>query len=154
MVGKVAVVGNYQKSRCVLVEPAGRKEYDYQADSEYDPPGLRKYFYIRKRQCDRDAVIEGRYRRCVKGLKSMIANIFTDDVKGILLSTIHKAKGLQNKRIFFLCPELIPSRYATMDWQFEQEMNLKYVAITRAQEELIYVSGKQFSNDITNYIKL
>ena len=24
-----------------------------------------KYFYIRKRQCDRDAVIEGRYRRCV-----------------------------------------------------------------------------------------
>lgn len=90
----------------------------------------------------------------VKELKSMIADIFTDDVKGILLSTIHKAKGLQNKRIFFLCPELIPSRYATMDWQFEQEMNLKYVAITRAQEELIYVSGKQFSNDITNYIKL
>ena len=90
----------------------------------------------------------------VKELKSMIADIFTDDVKGILLSTIHKAKGLQNKRIFFLCPELIPSRYATMDWQFEQEMNLKYVAITRAQEELVYVSGKQFSNDITNYIKL
>lgn len=90
----------------------------------------------------------------VKELKAMIADIFTDDVKGILLSTIHKAKGLQNKRIFFLCPELIPSRYATMDWQFEQEMNLKYVAITRAQEELIYVSGKQFLNDITNYIKL
>ena len=41
-----------------------------------------------------------------------------------------------------------------MDWQFEQEMNLKYVAITRAEEELIYVNGKQFLQDITNIIKL
>lgn len=90
----------------------------------------------------------------VKELKAVISDIFTDDVKGILLSTIHKAKGLQNKRIFFLCPELIPSRFATMDWQFEQEMNLKYVAITRAEEELIYVNGKQFLQDITNIIKL
>ena len=90
----------------------------------------------------------------VKELKAVISDIFTDDVKGILLSTIHKAKGLQNKRIFFLCPELIPSKFATMDWQFEQEMNLKYVAITRAEEELIYVNGKQFLQDITNIIKL
>lgn len=90
----------------------------------------------------------------VKELKTVISDIFTDEVKGILLSTIHKAKGLENKRIFFLCPELIPSKYAKMDWQYEQEQNLMYVGITRAKEELIYVNGKQFLQDIINKIKL
>ena len=82
--------------------------------------------------------------KSVKELKELIENIFTDDVKGILLSTIHKAKGLENNRIFFLAPELIPSKFATQPWQVEQEMNLKYVAITRAKVELIYVAGWQF----------
>jgi hypothetical protein len=84
----------------------------------------------------------------VKELKELIENIFTDDVKGILLSTIHKAKGLENNRIFFLAPELIPSKFATQPWQIEQEMNLKYVAITRAKVELIYVPGWQFKQDL------
>lgn len=84
----------------------------------------------------------------VKDLKKLIENIFSDEVKGILLSTIHKAKGLENDRIFFLSPELIPSKFATQPWQLEQEQNLKYVAITRAKAELIYVQGSQFKQDI------
>ena len=90
----------------------------------------------------------------VKELKSMIENIFSDDVKGIILSTIHKAKGLENDRIFFLIPELIPSKFATMDWQFEQEENLRYVAITRARKELIYVHSNQFLEDIRNRVTI
>lgn len=90
----------------------------------------------------------------VKELKSMIENIFSDDVKGIILSTIHKAKGLENDRIFFLIPELIPSKFATMDWQFEQEQNLKYVAITRARKELIYVHSNQFLEDIRSRVTI
>lgn len=90
----------------------------------------------------------------VKELKSMIENIFSDDVKGIILSTIHKAKGLENDRIFFLMPELIPSKFATMDWQFEQEENLRYVAITRARKELIYVHSNQFLEDIRNRVTI
>lgn len=84
----------------------------------------------------------------VPELKKLISNIFSDEIKGILLSTIHKAKGLENDRIFFLCPELIPSKYATQPWQYEQEANLKYVAITRAKKELIYVWGNVFNEDI------
>lgn len=71
-----------------------------------------------------------------------------------MLSTIHKAKGLENDRVFFLCPELIPSRFATQPWQYEQERNLKYVAITRAKRELIYVSGGAFRQDIESEIQL
>lgn len=90
----------------------------------------------------------------VPDLIKMIQGIFTDDVKGIMLSTIHKAKGLENDRVFFLCPELIPSRFATQPWQYEQERNLKYVAITRAKRELIYVSGGAFRQDIESEIQL
>jgi superfamily I DNA/RNA helicase len=84
----------------------------------------------------------------VSQLKALIKGIFSDDIKGIMLSTIHKSKGLENDKIFFLCPELIPSKYCTQDWQYEQEQNLKYVCITRAKKELIYVNSNQFSIDM------
>jgi superfamily I DNA/RNA helicase len=90
----------------------------------------------------------------VKELRECIEDIFTDEVEGILLSTIHKSKGLENNTIYFLCPELIPSRFAVMDWQFEQEQNLRYVAITRAKKHLIYVSGDQFISDITSKVNI
>ena len=91
----------------------------------------------------------------VEELKNLISNIFSDDVKGIVLSTIHKSKGLENERVFFLCPSLIPSKYATTDWMIIQELNLKYVAITRAKSELIYVSDEDFKMDIlTSNFKL
>lgn len=84
----------------------------------------------------------------VDGLKELIAGIFSDDIEGIMLSTIHKAKGLENDRVFFICPELIPSRFATTEWMFNQERNLYYVALTRAKTELIYVMNKEFNLDV------
>ena len=87
-------------------------------------------------------------------LKEIIGNIFSDEVRGIMLSTIHKAKGLENDRIFFLLPELIPSKYATQDWQYEQEMHLKYVGITRAKRELIYVWDVNFKEDLQNKVNI
>lgn len=58
---------------------------------------------------------------------------------GIVLSTIHKAKGLEATKVFILCPELLPHPMAKSAWQQDQEANLKYVAITRAREHLVYV---------------
>lgn len=76
----------------------------------------------------------------IKELIAHIKAVFKESGDGICLTTIHKSKGLENERIYFLCPELLPSKYAVMDWQKEQEENLEYVAITRAKEELIYVN--------------
>jgi hypothetical protein len=61
---------------------------------------------------------------------------------GIRLSSIHKAKGLESRRVFLLEPEgaSVPHPMAKSPWQREQEWNLRYVAITRAIEELVYVS--------------
>lgn len=87
-------------------------------------------------------------------LKKMLREIFDDNVRGVVLSTIHKAKGLENDRVFFLCPELIPSRWAVQDWEYVQERNLFYVALTRAREELVYVRGDTFLSDIRSKVTL
>jgi superfamily I DNA/RNA helicase len=59
-----------------------------------------------------------------------------------MLSSIHKAKGLEARRVFFIRTEKAPCPHpmAKTAWAREQEQNLCYVAITRAIEELVYVS--------------
>jgi len=70
--------------------------------------------------------------------------VFTDDKNGagIRLSSVHKAKGLEARCVFLLEPQgaTIPHPMVRSEWQREQEMNLRYVAITRAIEKLVYVS--------------
>lgn len=76
-------------------------------------------------------------------LIAKIESVFTDDktVPGIRLSSIHKAKGLEADRVFFLLPKggECPHPMAKSAWQREQELNLRYVAITRAKTELVFV---------------
>lgn len=69
-----------------------------------------------------------------------IEAIFTDNdhVTGIKLSSIHKAKGLESERVFYI--RVPQGKRKLQPWQAEQERNLSYVAITRAIAELIYVS--------------
>lgn len=69
-----------------------------------------------------------------------VDDMFSDKIEGaIMLSTIHKAKGLEADRVLFLDRNLIPSKYATQEWQKQQETNLLYVAVTRAKQYLGYV---------------
>lgn len=78
----------------------------------------------------------------VWGLVQTIEEMFaSDDVKvGLLtLSTVHKAKGKEWRRVAILRPDLMPAKWAKLDWQRVQEENLKYVAWTRAKEELYFV---------------
>lgn len=76
----------------------------------------------------------------VEGIITAIQNMFGDATIGsVILSTIHKSKGLEAKRVFILDAWRMPSKYAKKEHQIEQENNLHYVAITRAQEELYYV---------------
>ncbi|MCK9640243.1 MAG: UvrD-helicase domain-containing protein [Prolixibacteraceae bacterium] len=62
----------------------------------------------------------------------------------IKLSTIHRAKGLENERVFILNYDELPYyRLQQKDWERTQELNLKYVAITRALKELYLVETKK-----------
>ena len=59
--------------------------------------------------------------------------------EGILLTSIHRAKGLEADRVFILEPGLLPHPMARTAWAKGQEINLKYVAVTRAIQNLVWV---------------
>jgi len=73
----------------------------------------------------------------IDDLKTKIRTIFTDEIQGIVLSTVHKIKGLEANRVFIVRPDLLPMK-TVKNWQALQEKNLEYVAVTRAKTELIY----------------
>lgn len=88
----------------------------------------------------------------IKSLKEILDHVFDEpeahkqtneqfNSSRIMLSTIHKSKGLETNRVFILRKELIPSKYAKQPWQFIQEQNLKFVMITRAKKELVYINN-------------
>ena len=59
------------------------------------------------------------------------------------MCTIHKSKGLEHDTVYILNEFLIPSKYAMLEEQLIQENNLKYVARTRAKENLIFLNLKE-----------
>ena len=80
----------------------------------------------------------------IEGLIRVIGRIFSDDAGGLItLATVHKAKGMEWPRVFILNPSLMPLPYAKLPWQLQQEYNILYVAVTRAQVDLRYVELKR-----------
>lgn len=78
----------------------------------------------------------------IRELKSRITSIFNDITKdGIILSSIHRAKGDESTAVWLLRRELLPHPLATSGWQQKQERNLEYVAYTRTKESLFFVTG-------------
>jgi DNA helicase-2/ATP-dependent DNA helicase PcrA len=72
----------------------------------------------------------------IKDLKETIDKLFADvdDNNKIILSTTHKAKGLERDRVFVL-----RDTYRYGPGVTGEEANLFYVAITRARKELYFV---------------
>lgn len=69
-----------------------------------------------------------------------INELFADNVTGMtVLSTIHKAKGREWPRVYWL--QMPDPQREMRDWEIESEVNCKYVAGTRAQQELVLVGG-------------
>ena len=88
-----------------------------------------------------------------------IKELFSNDKKsGICLSNMHKSKGLESERVFIIHQELIPSKYAKLQWQIEQERNLEYVAYTRAKTTLGFVNDfdafKSYKSQSENVVKV
>ncbi len=74
----------------------------------------------------------------VDQLTDAVEALFSNTRSSVVLSSIHKAKGLENPRVFILGNTQLTFK-SQRDWQREQERNLTYVAYTRAQEELVFV---------------
>lgn len=78
----------------------------------------------------------------VAELKKQIKVMFSEPRSGVCLSTIHKYKGLEANKIYFLDRHLLPSRFAQQPWQLQQEENLVYVGVTRAKRDLVYITSE------------
>ena len=78
----------------------------------------------------------------VADIDRMFGNTPDDRLPEVLtLSTVHRSKGREWHRVYILGRDrYMPSPYAKKAWQQVQEVNLEYVAITRALRELIDVA--------------
>lgn len=78
----------------------------------------------------------------VSDVSDFIEALFADGAQNVVvLATYHRSKGREWKRVYLWEHSTrCPSKAAKKDWQYRQEMNLAYVAITRAMQSLIFVN--------------
>ena len=74
--------------------------------------------------------------------RSRIEKMFSNDNPegAVICSTVHKAKGLEADRVFLIDRDKMPHKMAKQPWQVQQEINLIYVAVTRAKKHLQFVT--------------
>lgn len=74
-----------------------------------------------------------------------------ENQRGIVLSTMHSAKGLEYQAVFIIDANegVIPHKKASLDADMEEERRMFYVAMTRAKEYLhIYYTRERFNKDM------
>lgn len=106
-----------------------QKAYKYGAEEKVT--FIQDKFYTLEALTERTDLVADVIARCEE--------MFSDDKAGIILSTIHRAKGLEADRVFVLRPDLLPHPAAKSEADKVQESNLEYVSTTRSKKELIYV---------------
>lgn len=65
----------------------------------------------------------------------------SDKAKPLLLSTAHKAKGLEFDFVVHLDSHLIPAKFAETDEELRQEANIAYVINSRSRNTLIFAES-------------
>lgn len=87
----------------------------------------------------------------VAGVITATDELFSKSSGAITLSSVHRAKGLEWERVFFLDEHLVPSIWAVKafkasperhGWMMQEEENIRYVAVTRAKQQLTYINSK------------
>lgn len=83
------------------------------------------------------------FRRLERGqdIVERLKEMFSEDSNAAKLMTLHRAKGLEAERVFYVerfnKKKLLPSEYAVQEHEITQERNLAFVAYTRAKKEFI-----------------
>lgn len=80
--------------------------------------------------------------RSIPKLLQIIDTLFANKADAVVLCTIHKSKGLEADRVFWLDYHRCPSKWARQPWQVQQEINLCYVATTRAKKSLFLITTR------------
>lgn len=86
----------------------------------------------------------------IRDLESFIDKVFVrvdlkadDRPNAVVFSTVHRFKGQERPHILVLRPDALPFPWARQEWEQQQARNLAYVAFTRAQARLVFLTTKQ-----------
>lgn len=91
------------------------------------------------------AVIEGAKAETAAAIRWYLRELFERSSGHVVISTIHRAKGLEWDTVLHLDPWRIPSKHAMQNpIQMQQEMNLLYVCETRCKRLLIEANLEDF----------
>lgn len=139
------------KELCDLIRDLGEEAKDF---SKF-PDAVELYRDSQVKKLDARSASESAYDvladkceavlACYEGFKAVdhedlarqVEELFADDHASIWLSSIHRAKGLEARRVFVLESAVLGTpRPKQSPEEIQQELNLKYVALTRAKETL------------------
>ena len=88
--------------------------------------------------------------RTINALLDVIEQLFNPDIVAMTLATIHKAKGLEANRVWWLNSSKQPAKWAAKQpWMLRQELNLCNVAATRAKSVLILIEDSSYKKQNT-----
>jgi DNA helicase II / ATP-dependent DNA helicase PcrA len=90
-------------------------------------------------------------------LASSIRQLFgSEDEEAVLLSTIHRAKGMESERVYIAEPLTLPLLWESQkQWQEQQEQNLLYVALSRSTKDLFLIGDAfWFDDDLPSHSNL
>lgn len=135
-----------------------------QVDQKFEPKTIREFIQFAEKQIRNDvqkllALGEGkgeaRATNLMDKLSCLIAasegcattgevsekvkKLFDQGNGGVVFGTVHRMKGSESARVWVLKPELMPHPNAKREHEVQGEMNVLYVAITRAKSELNFV---------------
>ncbi|RYG66527.1 ATP-dependent helicase [bacterium] len=88
-------------------------------------------------------------------LDAKISRIFDkkDENGAIILSSVHGSKGLEADTVYILRPDLMPHPKAERKEDQEQESNIRYVALTRAKNRLVFVESEAAKEAVEAFIE-
>jgi superfamily I DNA and RNA helicase len=75
-------------------------------------------------------------------VRRKIDSVFSDDAKGVVFSSGHRAKGAEADNVYYYMPELVPHKLAVEPWQLQAEENVDFVMSTRSKHGLYFTSAE------------
>lgn len=101
----------------------------------------RKYELILDKLSCCNAICEMNSVKSFSDFEVIVKDIFSDAKSPITLSVIHRVKGDEFPRVFILNHEQLGVPWKPTEKEIQGEIAVKFVCITRAQHELVYVAS-------------
>lgn len=85
----------------------------------------------------------------VSDLDPVFVELFKPRANAVVLSTVHRAKGLEADRVYIAREDKMPLPFVKRPSAVVQEWNLRYVALTRAKKDLVFLNHEDEDEEVS-----